>query len=185
MSNRSRLLVLAVVGVLGGVLIVTSIAIASSNDKKPSTPTTFSAELSGYSETPALNSTGSGTVTLKIASNAISFTLSYANLSGPPAVAHIHIGQPGVAGNVSFFLCGGGGKPACPASTSGTITGTVTATDILGPTVQGFAPGDLDAVVAAIEHGVAYANMHTAKFPAGEIRGNLAPAHKKNKENKD
>ena len=180
MSNRSRLLVLAVVGVLGSVLIVTSMAIASGNDKKAG-PTTFGAELSGYSETPALNSTGSGHVTLTIASHAISFTLSYAGLSGNPLAAHVHVGQPGVAGGVSFFFCGGGGKPACPAATSGTLTGTVAAADILGPTAQGFLAGDLDAVVAAIQHDVTYANMHTAKFPAGEIRGDLAPADKKHK----
>jgi CHRD domain len=179
MSNRSRLLVLAVVGVLGSVLILTSMAIASGTAKK--TPTTFGAELSGYSETPALNSTGSGHVTLTIAHDAIGFSLSYAGLSGNPAAAHVHVGQPGVAGGVSFFFCGGGGKPACPAATSGTLTGTVTAADIVGPTAQGFAAGDFDSVVAAIQNGVTYANMHTAKFPAGEIRGDLAPADKKHK----
>jgi hypothetical protein len=79
-----------------------------------------------------------------------------------------------VNGGVSFFLCGGGGKPPCPAATAGSISGTVVATDVLGPTAQGFTAGDLPSVLAAIRAGVAYGNMHTAKFPGGEIRGQLS-----------
>ena len=91
-------------------------------------------------------------------------------------MAHVHVGQREVNGGVSFFFCGGGGKPACPASTSGTITGTVTAADVVGPTAQGFNEGDLASVERAINAGVTYANMHTAKFPAGEIRGQVIPS---------
>ncbi len=40
-------------------------------------------------------------------------------------------------------------------------------------TAQGFAAGDLNSVVKAIEAGFTYANMHTSVFPAGEIRGQL------------
>ena len=93
-------------------------------------------------------------------------------------MAHVHVGQPGVSGGVSFFFCGGP-KPPCPSSASGpvTISGTTTAADIMGPTAQGFAAGDLNSVVKAIEAGFTYANMHTNVFPAGEIRGQLVPSH--------
>jgi hypothetical protein len=53
------------------------------------------------------------------------------------------------------------------------VTGTATAANVVGPTAQGFAVGDLAAVERAIKAGVTYANMHTAKFPAGEIRGQI------------
>jgi hypothetical protein len=92
-------------------------------------------------------------------------------LSAPPLASHVHFGAKGTNGGVSFFFCGGGGKPACPAATSGTITGTVVAADVIGPAAQGIAAGDLADILRAIRHGVAYANMHTATFPAGEIRG--------------
>jgi hypothetical protein len=132
------------------------------------------ARLAGFQEVPALNGGGRATLRLDLAADHIDFRLDYSGLSGPPAVAHVHIGQRGVNGNVSFYLCGGGGKPPCPAATEGSISGTVVAADVLGPTGQGFTPGDLDSVLTAIRAGVAYGNMHTAKFPGGEIRGQLS-----------
>jgi CHRD domain len=103
----------------------------------------------------------------------ITFVLNYADLSGPPAVAHIHVGQKNVNGGVSVFFCGGGGQAACAASTSGTVSGTITAANVVGPVAQGYDPGNLPPVEKAIRAGVAYANMHTVKFPAGEIRGQI------------
>lgn len=85
----------------------------------------------------------------------------------------MHFGQRGVAGGVSFFFCGGGGKPACPATTSGTVTGTVVAADVVGPAAQGIQPGDLAAILQMIRAGLGYANMHTPNHPAGEIRGQI------------
>src|SRR4051812_1104619 len=149
-------------------LATTSIAFASTrvihhkSDKGDNKGERFFAHLSGYSEVPSLNSTGQGDLSLKIKDGEITFDLTYSGLSGPPSDAHVHIGQPGVSGGVSFFFCGGGRassvKPPCPAGTSGEVTGTVTAADVIGPTAQGFNPNDLDSVVKAIEAGVSYAN---------------------------
>ena len=133
----------------------------------------FSAHLIGFSEVPANNTTGHGDLTFTMTSTQITFRLVYADLSGPPAAAHIHVGQKNVNGGVSVFFCGGGGQPACPAATSGTVTGTITAANVVGPTAQGFNVGDLAAVERAIKAGVTYANMHTTKFPGGEIRGQV------------
>src|SRR5262245_40336983 len=179
MRRRTKL-VLAVAALVVTALAVTSFAVAGGGSGKGKSDdhgksSTFGARLSGYNETPSLNSTGRATFTLTIQNDTMTFKLDYADLSGPPAVAHVHIGQVGVAGAVSFFLCGGSTKPPCPASPSGSVSGTVAAADIIGPTTQGFNPGDIASVIAAIQHGVAYANMHTAKFPAGEIRGQLVP----------
>ena len=107
----------------------------------------------------------------------ITFKLDYSGLSGPPLFAHIHVGQRNVAGAVSVFFCGGGGKPACPSSPSGSVSGTIVAADVLGPAMQGVAAGDLAALEKGIKLGVAYANMHTTQSPGGEIRGQITCGH--------
>jgi hypothetical protein len=133
----------------------------------------FGARLIGFNEVPANNTAGRGQLTFTMTSTKITFKLVYSGLSGPPAAAHIHVGQKNVNGGVSIFFCGGGGQPACPAATSGTVSGTATAANVVGPTAQGYNAGDLAAVERAIKAGVTYANMHTAKFPGGEIRGQI------------
>jgi hypothetical protein len=133
----------------------------------------FAARLKGYEETPAINSAGTGHFSASVDSSGttITYELSYSGLSGPAAVAHIHFAQRGVAGAVVAFLCGGGGKPACPAS--GEVTGTIVSSDIIAVPAQGIAAGDLAAVLKAMRAGRTYANVHTADFPNGEIRGQI------------
>jgi hypothetical protein len=148
-----------------------SIALASKgHDRKDGQ---FRAHMIGFNEVPSLNTPGHADLALTVTDTTIAFTLTYADLTGPPGAAHIHVGQIGVNGGVSVFFCGGGGKPACPASNSGTVTGTIAAADVVGPTAQGFAVGNITPVIAALRAGVTYANMHTAAFPGGEIRGQI------------
>jgi hypothetical protein len=137
-------------------------------------PSHLRAHLTGFQETPSLNSTGQGTLDATATSSKITFKLTYSGLSGAPLVAHIHVGQRGVAGGVSVFFCGGGGQASCPAGTSGTVTGTIAAANVVGPTTQGFKAGDLASVLRAIDAGVTYANIHTPMFPNGEIRGQIS-----------
>ena len=77
--------------------------------------------------------------------------------------------------------------PACPQAPLGgptaTVTGTLTVANMISPTSlnQGLDAGatGFAQVVAGIRNGAAYANVHTAKIPSGEIRGALgqAPDH--------
>src|SRR6266516_4155190 len=163
----------AVGAVLVLCLIGASVALASQGHDKKSSQ--FRAHLIGLNEVPSLNSTGSADLALTVTDTTIAFTLKYANLSGAPGAAHIHVGQVGVNGGVSVFFCGGGGKPACPAADHGTVLGTIVAADVIGPTGQGFTAGDFAARTTALRAGVTYANMHTQKFPRGEIRGQIRP----------
>jgi hypothetical protein len=133
----------------------------------------FSARLSGAEEVPPINTAGTGNFEMTIQPGTITFSLTFSGLSSPLAVAHLHFGQANVAGGVMIFLCGGGGQPACPATTEGTITGTITAANVTGPSLQGIAPGDLDSALEAVRNGLSYANMHTANFGGGEIRGQI------------
>ena len=131
--------------------------------------------LTGYQEaTPAGVSTGaSGSFEATIDEDAstIDFTLSYSGLEAPVLFAHIHFGNRFTSGGVSAFLCGGGSKPACPQQ--GTVTGTVTAADVIGPTTQGIEPGHFAELVQAMRAGMTYTNVHSTKFPMGEIRGQI------------
>jgi hypothetical protein len=62
----------------------------------------------------------------------------------------------------------------CPAnSTAGTITGTITAANVVGPTTQGIVPGEWQELVDAMRAGATYINVHDGTFPAGEIRGQI------------
>lgn len=157
---------LAAVALLVG---VATLAVAERGGRR------LKADLRGFDEVPAVSSTGSGEFRGEISKDegSIEFELSYEDLEGTTTLAaHIHVGQVGVIGGVSAFLCGGGGKPACP-TTSGTVTGTITASDVIGPTGQGVAPGELDELLNAIGEGVTYVNVHTNKHPGGEIRGQV------------
>src|SRR5688572_28085384 len=109
------------------------------------------ARLLGFSEVPAVSTTGSGDLRARIdeGSQTIDYRLTYQDLEGATTTAaHIHLGQESVNGGVIAFLCGGGGKPAC-TPTSGDISGTIAVSDILGPAGQGIAAGEFDEVVRA------------------------------------
>jgi hypothetical protein len=176
--TRKRLRLAAVMVFVFG-LAAASIALASGRDKGHGNQGNgqFRAKLIGFGEVPANNTAGHGRLRLTVSNTELTFRLDYADLSGPPLVAHIHVGQKNVNGGVSVFFCGGGGQAACPGSASGSISGTITAANVVGPTAQGYDPGDLAPVVKAIRAGVTYANMHTTKFPGGEIRGQVRRGH--------
>jgi hypothetical protein len=139
----------------------------------------LTAKLVGIEETPlTLVTNASGTFNATVNDDAtITYTLTYKNLSAPVTQAHIHIGATKITGGVAIFLCGTAvspgpaGTPTCPQS--GTVTRTVSAADVIGPTGQGVTAGDMADVVRAIASHVAYANVHTTSHPGGEIRGQI------------
>ncbi len=135
----------------------------------------FSAKMNGYNEVPlAISTNGRGRFTARIRfeQDSIRYRLTYNGLEGGDVLfAHLHLGQKHTVGGVFAFLCGGGGKPACPAK--GTASGEIKASDILALPAQGIAAGELDEAIRAIRKGAVYANLHTRTYPAGEIRGQV------------
>jgi hypothetical protein len=82
-----------------------------------------------------------------------------------------------VNGGISFFLCtnaGNGpvGTQLCPEGPA-ELTGVITPDLVIGPAGTGIEPGAMAEIIAAIKNGTAYANVHSAKWPGGEIRGQL------------
>ena len=97
----------------------------------------------------ATASHGKGTFTGDITGRKLKLTLKFSGLTGPAAAAHIHMGAKGVSGPVVVPLCG-----PCKSPLSKTVSLSA-------------------SVITAIKKGKAYVNVHTAKYPAGEIRGQL------------
>jgi len=176
MVRKRRLFVLT--GIVVGGLAASSFALAGDSPLKAPKfghTKTFSAKLISYQETPLTLSTGGfGDFRAKLVNDTtLHYVLRYTDLEGGNVLfAHVHIGQRGTTGGVMFFLCGGGGKPACQNS-PGTAEGDVTAANVIGPTGQGVAPGEFDEAIRAMRAGYAYANVHTTTYPSGEIRGQI------------
>jgi hypothetical protein len=138
------------------------------------------ARLKGFQEVPAVSTAAAGRFKARIdgASMTLHYELSYDGLEGDVRQAHIHFGQRGVSGGIMIWLCQTATNPSpvvttptCPQS--GAVAGVVGAADVVGPAGQGVAASEWAEALAAIRAGVAYANVHSSKFPTGEIRGQL------------
>ena len=115
----------------------------------------FTAKLDGASETPPRVTDGKGTaqVTLDTQSKVVSWKVDYSDLSGPATMAHFHgPAAPGTAAKVTVPLTG---DMASPIKGSATIT---------------------DGQIGDLRGGLWYINVHTAKYPGGEIRGQVLEA---------
>jgi len=167
---------------LASIMVLMILAVAyPQNEKKK-----FKGSLDGFEEVPAISTSGSGDFLISINNNEteIAYELSYSDLEGDVTQAHIHLGQAGVNGGVMAFLCSNiGGPPGtqpCPPSPA-TVSGTLTASDVIGPAAQGIAAGEIAEMIKAIRTGATYVNVHSTLFPGGEIRGQIRP----NKKNDD
>ena len=137
--------------------------------------------LTGYQETPsAVSTSGNGTFTARISNDEsrIDWELSYTDLEGAVQQAHIHFGQKAVTGPISVFLCtnlgnGPAGTQPCPAPPA-TISGTITAVDVTNlANERGISAGEMDELVRAMRAGATYVNVHSTRWPGGEIRSQI------------
>lgn len=123
-------------------------------DDSPAPTQQLSGSLSAANSVPSNPSPGMGTVTgtYDPTSKVLTYKLDFTGLTGPPTIAHFHFGNPQHVGPtfVSFTNL--------PTGTSGPIIGTATLTA---------------AQSDSFKLGHVYANIHTAKYPAGEIRANV------------
>ena len=166
----------------GGVVLAVSLIAtgATAGERDSRGDNTIRERLSGYEEDPApVSTTGTGHFRARIgpAAGEISYSLSYSALESPVTQAHIHFGGRAQSGGIVVFLCsnlgnGPAGTQLCPAAPA-TIRGTIRPSDVVGPAAQGIEPGQFAEFVAAIRAGKTYVNVHSVKYPAGEIRAEL------------
>jgi hypothetical protein len=150
----------------------------------------YSATLLGFEEigsltapTGAIFSPAQGQLTFNVdkSNQFINFQLTYSGFTNNVTQSHIHFGKEHVAGGIMVWFCSNLNPPPatqppnlqpCPL-TGGMVTGTIMPTDVVGPTAQNINPGDFSALLAALQSNTVYGNVHTTKFPAGEIRGQV------------
>ncbi len=142
--------------------------------------------LNGYEEVPSVSTGAGGEFKARISKDEtrIDWELSYSDLEGAVQQAHIHLGQTGVNGGISVFLCtnlgnGPAGIQPCPPSPA-TISGTIMAADVspnipstLAARNQGLNTGEIDELIRAMRAGATYVNVHSTMWPGGEIRSQI------------
>jgi Asp-tRNA(Asn)/Glu-tRNA(Gln) amidotransferase A subunit family amidase len=130
--------------------------------------TTFTAQLDGDQEVSPTDTdaTGSAVFTLNDNKTALQYTLNVTNIYNVTA-AHIHLGPAGANGPVVVPLFSG--NEAGPVN--GILAeGMIMSDDLTGP----LAGMTMDDLIAEMNGGNTYANVHTSKYPGGEIRGQIS-----------
>ena len=177
--RNARMYGVALLGALA-VLAVASYALAADpnisgdNNKREYV---ISDTLTGYQETAigAISTVTFGTFEARIddETQTITYTLTYEGIEGGAVTqAHIHFGSRATNGGVSAFLCNGPAAPPCPP-VGGTVTDVITAAEVVGPTQQGIEPGSMPELIRAIRAGHTYVNVHSTRWPGGEIRAQI------------
>ena len=136
--------------------------------------TFYSASLSGSQEFPTNLSSATGFAILSITGNTLAVNLNWSGLVVPASAAHIHCCiAPGA--NVPIAV----GLPDFPSATSGTYLQNFNLLDlaIYSPAFRaGLTAAQAEAkLIAGLDSGLAYVNIHNRTFSNGEIRGNLLP----------
>jgi CHRD domain len=127
--------------------------------------TNFVAPMSGDEEVPPVETQARGVAKFKLRDQGLVFKVNVANIEDV-AASHIHCGAVGVNGPIGVTLF----ETLEPVSVNGTLAkGVITAPDEDNDCEW----TDLDAVVAALESGNTYVNVHTVANPGGEIRGQV------------
>jgi hypothetical protein len=128
----------------------------------------FEAKLSGKEVVPAVETKAMGEADFKLSKDGkeLTYILKLMDIENVGA-AHIHTGMAGKNGGPVAGLFAG---PKKEGTFSGEIAkGTITDKDLIGP-LAGKTIGDL---VKLIKDGGAYVNVHTEKYPDGEVRGQI------------
>lgn len=159
-------------------LVAVGLAVAGTNRN-------WSTHANGSMEVPVRDTNAQGQAIFQLSKDgdALDYKLIASNIENA-FMAHIHIGPPGVIGPIAVWLYPSTAVAPGPLGSGrhdGVLAeGTITAANLVGP----LAGQPLSALVAAMNGGSAYVNIHTndgvgavntgpGDFPGGEIRGDI------------
>jgi hypothetical protein len=132
----------------------------------------FRTHLTGAEEVPAVETQAQGQAIFKLSADGteLHYKLIVANIENV-LMAHIHLGEAGENGPVVVWLYPDGPPPQLiEGRFQGVLAeGVITAGDLVGL----LAGGNMADLIAEIEAGNAYVNVHTEQFPGGEVRGQI------------
>jgi hypothetical protein len=164
-------------------LVSAAVAVVFSMSAPVMAGDSFGARLLGSEEVPVISTNGQGFfyATLNDAETELDYQMYFINAESTVTQSHIHIGQKSVNGGVVLYLCtnltppaGVPTPPVCPnGSGFQTVTGKLTAANVVTQAGQGISAGEFAEVIRAIKAGNAYANIHSATFTGGEVRGQI------------
>lgn len=133
----------------------------------------FRTHLSGDEEVPSVETDAQGQAIFQLSRDGaeLDYKLIVANIENV-FMAHIHLAPAGENGGVIVWLYPSSPPPQLiEGRFDGVLAeGTITSEDLVG------ALGDdesLDSLLAEIEAGNTYVNVHTTQNPGGEIRGQI------------
>jgi hypothetical protein len=162
--------------------VIAGFALSATQGPAMAATITYEASLNGATEIPANSSPGTGfaIVTVDTVADTMHVLESFSGLESPTTASHIHCCaiQPatvGVATTVPTFP----GFPLGVMSGIYDMTFNMTLLSSFNPAFVtangGTAASAFAALLAGLNGGETYINIHTNMFPGGEIRGILAP----------
>jgi len=160
-------------------VMMTAIAVLASAPMASAAPAAFvaTAHLSEASEVPPNpDSQGTGTAVFFLSPDGtrLNYVLTAANLTTPPAAAHIHAPAPeGQNTGIVAFLFPPNSNSTCTRTSMEVLQcrGFITASDLRGS----LAGQPLSALIDVMSAGLSYTNVHSTRHPGGEIRGQNTP----------
>ncbi len=150
------------------VILIAMVPVFATAAKKAGSHHVYKAVLSGGAVVPRVATTAKGAATFEAAMDGkeLTYKLTVEGIENVTA-AHIHIGKKGKSGPPVAGLFAG---PKKEGEFSGTLgEGTITDADLVGP-MGGKTIKDL---IKALRAGELYVNVHTDKYPDGELRGQI------------
>ena len=142
-------------------------ACGSDSTAPKSTTTMYVATMSSANEVPAVDGNASGTATFTLTGKTLTYVVNVSGLSGNAAASHIHLGAAGTNGNIVFPFT------AAAVQNGQIASGTV---DLTQPVSNGQSSITGDSLIALLNNGNVYTNVHTAANAGGEIRGQILRA---------